>query len=510
MSKKPLNFIIITSDQQRWDCLGKLNSLVPTPNLDKLADDGILFTDAYCPSPTCTPSRASLLTSQLPSRHGAYNIGTSLDIDTKGIAHQFNENGYATSLIGKAHFQQCHGCPDSLESEPKVHNWDFFQNWNGPYYGFEHVELCIGHTNEKKSGGMHFGLWLKEQGIDLEKYFNYGQFDAFFGHGKWDLPEEFHNSKWIADKSIEFIDKQIEADKSFLLWSSFQDPHAPCWVSSPWDTIVNPDDIPLPKQFPDDAKNKPPFYAPLDSEEKNGYPAYDKDETTKWNHNFGIPHSWFNVFKEPEEIKKITALYYGMIALMDHHIGRMIDALKEKGIYDNTVIVFTSDHGDYLGHHNLWNKGLHAYDDIQKVPFIAKVPGNKTKGKQSTTLQNLMDIAPTFSSLANFDINRNYEGVDQSTVWSGENKKVQDWTMCEFRPNEMDYLQRTFITDEYKLVVYMKKEYGELYDRIEDPDQQNNLWDQSDFQILKGKLLLRMASADMERERHYQPRTSGA
>ncbi len=515
MSKDKLNFIIITSDQQRLDALGKLNKLCPTPNLDKLADDGILFTDAYCPSPTCTPSRASLLTGQLPSRHGAYTIGTALDENAKGISHHFNDNGYNTALIGKAHFKQCHLLKynsdiESIESEPQVHEWERFKNWNGPYYGFKHVELVIGHTNEKKSGGMHYGLWLKEQGIDLEKYFNYGQFDSFFGHGKWDLPEEVHPSKWTADKSIEYIDKQIENEDNFMLWTSFQDPHAPMWVPSPWDTLVNPKDIPLPPEYPGDTDNKPPWYKAKNPGERNGIPDYDADTTTQWKHQPGIPHTMFDVFKDPEEIKKVTALYYGMTALMDHHIGRMIDHLKEKNLYDNTVIVFTSDHGDYLGHHGMWNKGLHTYDDIQKVPFIVRVPGNKKSGAQSKALQNLMDIAPTFSKLAGIPENRQYEGVDQSKVWMGQKEKATDWTLCEDRPTDIDFVQRTFITDDYKLVVYMKKEYGELYDRKKDPHQCNNLWDNSEYKDLKSELMLKMISAEMERERSYQPRPCGA
>jgi uncharacterized sulfatase len=510
MKPQPLNFLLITSDQQRWDCLGKLNPLVPTPNLDRLADDGLLFTDAYCPSATCTPSRASLLTSQLPSRHGAYNIGTTLDPAARGISHWFGEHGYDTALIGKAHFQPCHNLPSSLESEPRVFDWEYFRNWTGPYYGFQHAELCIGHTTEKKAGGMHFGLWLRDQGVDLAKYFNYGQFDPFFGHGRWELPEAFHNSKWIADRSIDYIRRRTEAGRPFLLWASFQDPHAPCWVPAPWDTRVNPDAIPLPRVFPRDAEGKPPFYAPCKGD--GGYldPDYDADRSTSWNHTFGIPHSVFDVFTEPRTVRHVTALYYGMIALMDHHIGRMIDHLQRTGIYDRTVIVFASDHGDYLGHHRLWNKGLHAYDDIQKVPFIARVPGCRGRGRTSTALQNLMDIAPTFGSLAGLPPNRAFEGVDQTRVWTGEADAAQDWTLCEYRPNDMDFMQRTLVTDEYKLVVYMKKEYGELYHRRSDPNQQNNLWDKPEAQTIKGRLLLKLASADMERERTRQPRVAGA
>jgi uncharacterized sulfatase len=370
--------------------------------------------------------------------------------------------------------------------------------------------LCIGHTTEKKAGGMHFGLWLKERGVPLEKYFNYGQFDPFFGHGRWELPEEFHNSKWIADRSIAYIDRKTQEGAPFLLWASFQDPHAPFWAPAPWDSLVDPKDIPLPKVFENDARGKPAFYAPSAGAGVNVAPAYDNDKTTAWNHKFGIPHGWFDVFAEPETIRYVTALYYGMIALVDHHIGRVIDHLKATGLYDRTVIVFTSDHGDYLGHHRLWNKGLQAYDDIQKVPFIVRVPGCRRRGRQSPALQNLLDIAPTFGSLAGFAPNRSFEGVNQAQVWQGRRDAVQDWTLCEYRPNDMDYMQRTFVTNDYKLVVYMKKDYGELYDRKRDPDQQDNLWDKPEARDIKTRLLLKLVSADMERERTFQPRVSGA
>ncbi len=161
-----MNILLITSDQQRWDCLGRQNPEIRTPNLDRLADRGILFDRAYTVNPVCTPTRCSILTSEYPSRHGCFHVGTSLP-ENYGptVADRFSDAGYATSLIGKAHFQACKD-PASLESAPKVHDLDHFDDWFGPYFGFDHAELVIGHTSEPHASGMHYGAWLRNKGVD--------------------------------------------------------------------------------------------------------------------------------------------------------------------------------------------------------------------------------------------------------------------------------------------------------------------------------------------------------
>lgn len=503
---KPKNYLVITSDQQRWDFLGKLNPLVKTPNLDTLCEEGMLFTNSYTPSPTCTPARCSLLTGHYPSKHGAYTIGTSLDPDYRGMAHMFTEAGYNTGLIGKAHFRPCL-TPGSIESAPRVFDFDYFKKWHGPYHGFEHVELVIGHTSQKHASGMHYGLWLEENGIDRNKYFDMHDGKKHEEGQPWDIPEEYHPSCWTALRSNAFIDKSAAEGKPFMMWTSFQDPHNPYIVPEPWASMVDPNDIELPERRPDEGKNKPDWYTPYEDKKGSTFPWYDDPFVNGYNSN--LPHSTYKYIEDPLHIKKAIAVNIGMVAMMDKYIGQIIDHLKEIGEYDNTVILFASDHGDYLGNHGLWFKGMHAYDDCQKVPFIVRHPDSTIKGKESGTLMNLVDIAPSFLNDAGIAEPGGLDGIDQTSVWKG-GEPVRDWTIVEYRGGQTPFMQKTFVTDEYKIITYKKREYGELYKRKEDANQMNNLWDNPEYKSVKCDLLLKMASAEMEKERVIKPRTSGA
>jgi len=503
------NILLITSDQQRWHAVGKTDPLARTPHLDALADEGICFTNAYCPNPTCTPARCSIITGQMPSKHGAYAIGCSLDENYPTFPEHFNRAGYQTTLVGKAHFQQA-GAPGSFESKPHITNSDFFKNWSGPYYGFDRARLVIGHANAPVCPNMHYGLWLREQGVDVEKYFAAGDAGTpMWGvHGKWDLPEKYHYGRWTALEAISEINRAIEQNKPFLVWSSFQDPHHPYVCPEPWCNLVQPEDITHPPvRSPEEGEGKPHFYKSIKDERASEFEFFADPDLARNPSNF--PHSMYKLF-DGDELKQVHAMYYNMIALMDHHIGLIVEHLKERNLYDSTIIVFASDHGDYLGHEGLWFKGIHAYDEAQKVPFIVRHPECLAPGTVSDTLQNLVDLAPSFLEAAGIPEPRCYDGISQLPVWRGEKESVRDWTMVECRPGDVDFLQKTFVTPDFKLVVYQNRTYGELYDRASDPGQRQNLWDSPEHQPTKLRLLQRLASAEMEKERVRGPRPSGA
>ena len=153
------NILLITSDQQHWNTLGCLNPEIQTPHLDTLAQQGTLFNRAYCPNPTCTPTRASIITGKYPSQHGAWSLGTKLSEAEHTVGEDFTEAGYRTALVGKAHFQPLHGTEEfpSLESYPILQDLDFWRSFNEPFYGFEHVELARNHADEAHVG-QHYAL----------------------------------------------------------------------------------------------------------------------------------------------------------------------------------------------------------------------------------------------------------------------------------------------------------------------------------------------------------------
>ena len=492
------NILLITSDQQRWDSIGYNSAILKTPNLDALAGEGIIFDRAYTVNPTCTPARVSILTGQYPSRHGCYTIGTSLPDNYDCLVPSLlAQNGYDTSLIGKAHFQAC-GTKGSFESSPNVNNTEFFKQWSGPYYGFEHVQLSISHGNEKNAPTMHYGAWLEENGVDIKRYFGNGQYTDF---GAWDLPEEYHYTKWTADKTIEAIESANSQDKPFFIWSSFQDPHNPCMVPQPWASMYDPEDMPVLGGFPGEFDDKPPFYRGLNEKWNYGDSLRFKKD---WHCINTLP--WMNDKKK----KEITAMYYGMISLMDKHIGRIVDALRDKGLLDDTVIVFTTDHGDYLGNHGMWWKGLPAYEDIHKLPFFVRNPGCETPGAHSDSFQSLVDLGSTFLRIAGCELLPGIQGIDQSATWTSADKSNRDHCLIEFRPTEDSFMQKTFLYDKYKVVLYSNPEWGELYDLSKDPEQLVNLWNDGKYSSVRFGLIQQFIKSEMEKDGVLRERTSGA
>ncbi|MBT3287264.1 MAG: sulfatase-like hydrolase/transferase [Victivallales bacterium] len=494
------NILLITSDQQRWDCMGIHNPHVRTPNLDRLAATGIAYDRAYTPNPTCTPARCSVLTGHYPSRHGCYCIGTNLPADYPTVPARLQEHGYYTALLGKAHFTSCLD-PESFESAPHIHNEEFFRSWNGPFYGFEHAELVIGHSVEKHACGMHYGIWLKDQGVDMDRHFGNWEYADY---GVWDLPEEFHNSKWTADITIGAIDRAQEQDRPFLLWASFQDPHNPCFVPQPWASMYDDMELPELGYAEGEMDGKPPIYQhKIDT---NAFGGPDQFGRQNW-HPTNTSQS---INMTPERTRELTKLYYGMVSLMDHHIGRILDALDERGLADNTIVIFTSDHGDYLGNHGLWWKGLPAYDDVLRVPMIVRHPDCETPGVRSDAMQSLVDLGTTFLSLAGLVPEALQQGVVQTPSWSRADAVCRDWALAESRPTDSDFMEKVFYSEDYKLVVYHEIEYGELYDMASDPEQRINLYDLPEHADLRTRLLRRFIAAEMEKEGVRRPRTSVA
>ncbi|MBT3378440.1 MAG: sulfatase-like hydrolase/transferase [Lentisphaerae bacterium] len=484
------NILLITSDQQRWDTLGVYNPAIHTPNLDRLAAGGVVYDRAYTTNPTCTPARCSILTGHYASRHGCYCIGTSLPDDYPTVPAELSRTGYFTALLGKAHFQSCLS-PDSFEAAPHIHNLDYFRNWDGPFYGFDYAQLVIGHSVEKHACGMHYGVWLRDQGVDVDKHFGNWEYAGF---GPWTLPEEVHNSTWTADITIEAMDKANEQDKPFFLWASFQDPHNPCFVPEPWASMYDPDDLPVYGLREGEMDDKPPIY-----QRKIDTNAFDGPEVFG-RQNWHPTTNSQSIDMTPERTRDIITKYYGMVSLMDLHIGRILDALEERGLAENTIVVFTSDHGDYLGNHGLWWKGLPAYDDVLRVPFIVRHPECQVEGTHSEAIQSLVDLGTTFLDLAGVEPGPLQQGVVQTDTWTDPANAARDWALVESRPTDSDFMQKVFYHDRYKLVVYSNEEYGELYDMTADPDQLRNLYDLAEFADMRNRLLRAFIAAEMEKE----------
>jgi arylsulfatase A-like enzyme len=498
--KKP-NIILITSDQQHWNTIGAFNSEISTPNLDRLVREGTSFTRAYCPNPTCTPSRSSIITGMYPSQHGAWTLGTKLLEDRHTIGEDLQNAGYRTALIGKAHFQPLRETEEypSLESYPTLQDLEYWKNFTSPFYGFDHVELARNHTNEAHVG-QHYALWMEEKGCaNWRDYFlpPTGNMDKSILH-HWAIPEEFHYNTWIAERTNDLLNQYHESDESFFLWSSFFDPHPDYLVPAPWDTMYDPDKLTVPIITPGEHDLNPPHFQ-LTQEKAPDFSYLEESGYTQ--------HGYHSHTLLPEsERKKIIATYYGMISCMDKYIGQILDKLDELGLTENTIIVFTSDHGHFFGQHGLQHKGGFHYEDLIKLPFIVRYPEHVPAGIQSGAIQSLVDLAPTFLSMTGIAIPSTMTGVDQSAVWLGKAEQARDHAICEFRHEPTTIHQKTYVNERFKITVYYNQSYGEIFDLHEDPGEINNLWDNPAYFLLKSELLLRYVWAELGKEPLPMPR----
>ncbi|MZQ86846.1 sulfatase-like hydrolase/transferase [Paenibacillus sp. 5J-6] len=499
--KKP-NILLITSDQQHWNTLGAFNSEIKTPNIDRLVKEGTTFTRSYCPNPTCTPTRASIITGMYPSQHGAWTLGTKLLENVHTVGEDFREAGYHSALIGKAHFQPLVSTEQypSLEAYPILQDLDFWKKNNGPFYGFDHVELARNHTNEAHVG-QHYALWMEEKGcMNWRDYFlpPTGTMDRSILH-KWPIPEKYHYNTWIAERTNALLEQYKDEDQSFFLWSSFFDPHPDYLAPEPWDTMYDPNDLTIPTITPGEHDQNPPHFQLTQLENPDFKPWKEGD--------YGIHgyHSHSTLYAEHDR-KQLVATYYGMISLMDKYIGNILDKLDELGLADNTIVVFTTDHGHFYGQHGLQAKGGFHYEDLIKIPFIVRYLDQVPAGVTSPAIQSLVDLAPTFLSLCGITIPHHMTGLDQSQVWRGQKSQARDHAICEFRHTPTTIHQKTYVDERYKITVYYNQTYGEVFDLQEDPGEIRNLWPLPEYQTLKSELLLKYAWAELGKESMAMPR----
>ncbi len=503
MPERP-NILLITSDQQHWNTLGITNDEIRTPNLDRLAGEGVVFSRAYCTNPTCTPTRASMITGRYPSQHGAWSLGTKLPESEATVGQLLTDAGYRTALVGKAHFQPLKSTDEypSLESYPIMQDLDFWREFTGPFYGFERVELARNHVDEGHVG-QHYALWMEANGLD-------GWRDHFQPPGgrarpqkhRWSLPERFHYNTWIAERTNALVDRYTDRGEPFFVWASFFDPHPPYLVPEPWDTLYDPDQITLPSGCPGEHDCNPPHFQKTQEE---------SPDFSDWEEPGGRGmHGFHSHLHNREELARDVAVYYGMVTLLDKYIGRILDHLAERGLDRDTVVLFTTDHGHLFGQHNLIAKGPFHYEDLIRVPFLVRWPGRIPAGRTSNALQSLVDLPQTFLTLCDIPAPMHMTGVDQSGVWLGEVDRARDHVVVENRHQPTTIHAKTYVEDRYKLTVYCNRDYGELFDLQVDPGEYRNLWADPAHHERKAELTRKLLFAEMAKESLWMPRVWGA
>lgn len=456
---KPIqpHIIFITCDQLRMDALGCYgNSVVKTPNIDRLAETGVLFNRGFAACPVCSPNRGSMATGRYPSVHGLRVNGTKLPETEITLMDVLRENGYTTCGVGKMHFEpqwrtRQRNTPDPSPDDAINPQPDTF-----PWYGFDRILVSEDHRIGP------YADYLTEHGLDTWAdlhSFSYPQSAC----ARSIYPKEHHQTNWIADRSIDMIREQ-KAEAPLFLWTSFIDPHHPFNPPAPYDTMYDPAEMPLPKFNEAEASNWPAKYRKKYEETSGGHEAIGMNT---------LPD---------EEWQKITAYYYGMITCIDDAIGRMLDVIDQELGLDQTVIVFTSDHGEMLGDHHLLFKGT-MFDEVTRVPLIATGPGIEA-GQTCDSLISTIDIMPSLLACAGAENPASVQGESFTSAFKNAPANKRTSLLIE-----SDNGSRTLWKPEARLTWHGQNDQNELYDHKKDPNCFTNLWDAPESKTLQQEMM---------------------
>ena len=490
-----MNIVFITSDQQRGDCFGFEGRRVRTPHLDEMAQRGTRFAACITPNLVCQPARSSILTGLLPLTHGVSDNGIDLppDVGERGFSGALSRAGYATALIGKAHFTTSHtfaptGTPECRESSAR-----YGADWNGPYMGFARVELMLeGHNHfppMHPPRGHHYERWYHADGRGDERTALYSQqleprTDAT---QTWNsaLPVAWHNSTWIGDRTIEFL--RAHRDEPFCVWASFPDPHHPFDAPEPWCRMHDPDDVDLPEHRTLDLERRPWWHrAALE-----GVPQMSNSELRGFRERFSRTPR-----QSDAQLRALIANYYGMISLIDHQVGRIRIALADMGLAGNTLLVYSTDHGDWLGDHGLLLKGPMAYEGLLRVGLLFEGPGVPA-GRIVSDPVSTVDLAPTFCDYAGASAPDRVHGRSLRSMIerddSGRDFALSEWDLRASRCG-VDLKLRTVRSRRHKLTVELISGAGELYDLADDPFELVNRFDDGGMTRVRRELSDMIAS----------------
>jgi arylsulfatase A-like enzyme len=483
-STKP-NIILITTDQQRYDSV-RMNgsSFMHTPNMDRIGKEGVSFDRAYCPNTVCTPSRVSLMSGLHLSRHGAYNIGTFASDYAPFMSTILREHGYRTHHIGKAHWHPF--WVDSPENQKVDEHGTPMQN----FAGFETAEPAIGHTTFGITG--FYEHWVKQKGFDpkslkVDRLFEEDANDT----GNWNLPVELHNGHWIAERAIDFLENH-KGDQPFFLNLGFQDPHHPHVLPYDYMNRVDPDTIPLPDT---DIDNESGFaeHIPLFHDGKMVESRFNGQFVIAGN----VKAAWKPYFKDEEKTRATRAYYYSMVQLIDEQLGRILETVDKLGLRDNTLFIFTTDHGELLGDHSIGQKGPMVYEGVTHIPLVMRYPNGFDPCKVEECV-SLIDLLPTILDFAGIQDEMKRDGLSlKSRLQDGEALKRKG-VRIEFKEEPDRIRFKCWVTPEWKLAVYTGESFGELYHLATDPGEKHNLFELPEYQAIKAQLLIEMLN-DMER-----------
>lgn len=513
------NFILFITDQHRADYLGCYgHPIVKTPHIDSIAARGTAFDRFYVASPVCMPNRSSLMTGRMPSVTGARANGFPLSREAVTFVDLLRASGYRTALVGKSHLQNFTGAPPPLtRPQPRPGYRDppeplaqavrgrsigpYYDQespafWAGanpavstPYYGFDHVTLVRAH-GDAASGD--YDRWLAERDPNAKNLLgpknslphDYVCPQAY----RTAIPENLYPSAFLGERAAAYLDA-YDGAAPFFLMVSFPDPHHPFNPPGKYWDMYSPEDFPVPEAFARNDWQPPPHVKAAIEEREKGKANL---------------HGMQTIGVTAREAQEARALTCGMITCIDDAIGQVLRALDNSGHSDDTVVMFTTDHGDHLGDHRLLLKGAEQYDSIVHVPFIWSDPDAPKDAARTDALASTIDISATVLDRARIEPYAGLQGRSLLPAIEDGDATVRDAVLIQYEhqvpTHGAQVLPRvhTLIDDRWRLSVFHGADWGELYDLENDPGEFENLWDSPAHATVRAAMMERLVRAELE------------
>ena len=455
MADERPNIIFIITDQQRFDTIKALGfDHMDTPNLDRLVNEGVTFTNCHISAPSCAPSRASLFTGYYPHTTG---ILRNADTWKRSWIESLADSGYRCINVGKMHTYPYH-TPLGFEERYVVENKDRYLEER---YYFDEWDKAL------KARGL-----VKQQ---RELYRQRDDYKDSLGAFDWEIDEDMQSDNFVGDTATWWINSKPQDDRPLFLEIGFPGPHPPYDPTREEAQKYLAKDLPLLEVTQQELDNQPPVLKELRQ------------------HNVEIDHDSVvhKLDPTPEERHRQRAYYLANVTMIDKKIGEILEALEGKGYLENSVVIFTSDHGDCLtdhGHSQKWT----MYDIIMRMPLVVWAPGRVEGGRTVDGLCQQMDIGPAILELAGIDVPKTMEARSILPAIEGRDWEPRDYVYAEHGRDgiltETDFVSMVR-SEDWKLVHFVDEPHGQLFHLTEDPDEVNNLWDDPAAAEMKQHLL---------------------
>jgi len=475
------NVLILFSDQHNKSVMGfEDHPDVITPNLDKLAEESLIFDKAHCNVGVCTPSRSALLTGLMPRTLGLLaNPGhTSVMDDAVSMATIFKLNNYNTYTFGKRHVSTSidAGWDVKKDHAYKPKDDDNYISWierNGYAKEFAHDWAAEFGRGPKGSSEFETKIPTADLGTRISK-----------------LPEEFTMEAFTTHETIKMIKEQAKSDKPFLCWATFYRPHQPYNPLQKYMDLYNVSEwgegtkegsgIKKPISFYEPTENLPPL---LQSQRNGGNKVWNMDKA----------------FQNEQLWRNYIGAYYALVTEIDHCVGEILNTLDEAGLTEETIVIYTSDHGDFVGNHGMVEKaaaGQNVYEDILNIPLIIRFPGKTKKGKRTAELVTLADVLPTLIEMLDLevpDLKYPIQGESMADVITSTGSMNREYLISE------SWSQAAVITKNKKLGIMLDptvvhknwdyRKFGDMFfDMEKDPLEIDNKIEDKNYQNVISKL----------------------